>query len=225
MFGARPASSFTVTSGGTIEAVVPAGAGTVEVTVRTPAGISPTGAGDKYTYELAPTVTKLSVKAGPSVGGTSVTITGTEFTGATTVAFGGGSATSFQVNSATSITALSPPGATGPVNVTVTNAGGSSTISTKDRFQYLPTVEGVTPDSGPLTGHVSVIVNGSGFAVEAGATKFKFGKKAASTVSCASSTSCTMLAPAGTAGTVDVTAQVNGVKSPVAEPGDEFTYG
>jgi Regulator of chromosome condensation (RCC1) repeat/IPT/TIG domain len=225
MFAAKPASSFTITSEDTIEAVAPAGAGTVDVTVRTPAGISPTGSADKYTYELAPTVTKLSVKAGPSVGGTSVTITGTEFTGATTIAFGGGSAMSFKINSATSITAVSPPGPTGAVNVTVTNAGGSSAISIKNRFQYLPAVEVVTPGSGPLTGRVSVTVNGSGFAVGAGATKFKFGKKAASTVSCASSTSCTMLAPAGTAGTVDVTAQVNGVKSPVEEPGDEFTYG
>jgi alpha-tubulin suppressor-like RCC1 family protein len=225
MFGAKPASSFTITSEGTAEAVAPAGAGTVDVTVRTPAGISPTGAADEYTYVAAPTVTELSVKAGPSAGGTSVTITGTEFTDATAVSFGAGSVTSFEVNSATSITAVSPPGPAGPVDVTVTSVGGSSAISTKGRFQYLPAVEGVTPGSGPLAGHVSVTVSGSGFAMGAGATKFKFGKKAASAVSCASSTSCTMLTPAETAGTVEVTAQVNGVKSPVDEPGDEFTYG
>lgn len=81
------------------------------------------------------------------------------------------------------------------------------------------------PPAPSSTGHVSVTVNGSGFALGTGATRFRFGKKAASTVSCASSTSCTMLTPAGTAGTVDVTSEVNGVNSPVEEPGDEFTYG
>ena len=40
----------------------------------------------------------------PTGGGTSVTITGTNFTGATAVAFGGTLAVSFTVNSATSIT-------------------------------------------------------------------------------------------------------------------------
>ena len=44
----------------------------------------------------------------PGGGGTSVTITGTNFTGATAVTFGGIAATSFTVNSATQITAVAP---------------------------------------------------------------------------------------------------------------------
>ena len=50
----------------------------------------------------------VSPNSGPGAGGTSVTITGTNFTGATAVTFGGTAATSVTVVSATSITATSP---------------------------------------------------------------------------------------------------------------------
>src|SRR5215469_13496530 len=55
-----------------------------------------------------PAVTGVSPSAGPASGGTSVTLTGTGFTGATAVQFGGTAATSFTVNSDISITAVSP---------------------------------------------------------------------------------------------------------------------
>ena len=51
-----------------------------------------------------------------------MTITGTNFTGATAVKFGATNAASFTVNSATSITATSPAGS-GTVDVTVTTVG------------------------------------------------------------------------------------------------------
>ena len=69
-------------------------------------------------YPPAPTVTGITPTAGPAAGGTTVTITGTNFSGATAVSFGGTAATGFTVNSATSITATSPAG-TGTVDVTV----------------------------------------------------------------------------------------------------------
>jgi hypothetical protein len=56
-----------------------------------------------------------------------VTITGTSFTGATAVRFGGVGATSFAVNSATQITATVPVGAvTGKISVTTPAGTGSS---------------------------------------------------------------------------------------------------
>ncbi len=73
----------------------------------------------------APTVTTLSPNSG-SVG-TSVTINGTNFNGATTVRFNGVVAT-FTTSSSTSITATVPQGATSG-NVTVTNSAGTSTGS------------------------------------------------------------------------------------------------
>src|ERR1019366_5489098 len=74
----------------------------------------------------APVVTGVSPTSGPTAGGTSVTVTGTNFTGATAVKFGTTSATTFTVNSATSITATAPAGAAGTVDVTVTATGGTS---------------------------------------------------------------------------------------------------
>ena len=92
---------------------------------------------DQFTYTAtAPTVTSISPNSGPPAGGTSVTITGANFTGATAVKFGSANATSFTVNSATSITATSPAGS-GTVDVTVTTPGGTSPTSAADRFSYV----------------------------------------------------------------------------------------
>jgi subtilisin-like proprotein convertase family protein len=74
-----------------------------------------------------PTVTSFTPTSGPY--GTSVVITGTNFTGVTAVTFGGVAATAFTVNSPTQITATVPNGAeTGPI--AVTNAAGTGTSST-----------------------------------------------------------------------------------------------
>ncbi len=84
-----------------------------------------------------PTVTGISPSSGSTSGGTSVTVTGTGFTGATAVKFGSTNASSFTVNSATSITATSPAGSAGTVDLTVTTSGGTSATSAADRFTYV----------------------------------------------------------------------------------------
>ncbi|MCL5948469.1 MAG: IPT/TIG domain-containing protein [Actinobacteria bacterium] len=85
--------------------------------------------GNSLTYggsiQGGPTATGITPAVGPKLGGTSVTISGSGFTGATAVDFGSKPATSFTVDSDTSITAVSPPG-TGTVSVTVTTANGTS---------------------------------------------------------------------------------------------------
>jgi len=65
-----------------------------------------------------------------------VTITGSGFTGAEEVKFATGEARKLDVVSSTSMTAESPPGSVGTVNVTVTTPGGTSAVTTKDRFKY-----------------------------------------------------------------------------------------
>src|SRR5208337_4546930 len=107
-FGTTAATSYTVVSATSITAVSPAGIGTVDITVTTPSGTSATLPADEFTYDPVPAVTSISPAAGPLAGGTTVTITGTGFTGATAVTFGTTAATSYVVNSATSITAVSP---------------------------------------------------------------------------------------------------------------------
>ena len=83
-----------------------------------------------------PTVTSISPGVGSPAGGTQVTITGTNFTGVTAVLFGTTNAANFVVNSATSITATSPPGQWGAVDVTVVNAVGASPPVAADRFTF-----------------------------------------------------------------------------------------
>ncbi len=213
-FGTAEATSLTVNSPTSLTVTAPAGTGTVDVTVITPSGTSPAIAADRYTYQGPPTVVKLLPKSGPTAGGTIVTITGTEFTAATQVAFAGTAAAQFTVNSATSITATAPPGTAGAADVTVTNTAGTSAITTKDRFTYTPTVEAVTPNTGSTLGGTSVTVTGTGFALGSTATVFKFGKVKATSVNCTSATTCTMTAPPHEAGAVDVTALVSKATSP-----------
>jgi alpha-tubulin suppressor-like RCC1 family protein len=222
-FGSTSATGFTVNSDSSITATAPPGSGTVHVTVETPSGSSPPGTADRYTYQAAPTVLKVVPKSGPVAGGTTVTITGTDLTGASNVSFGETSATQFTVNSATSITATSPAGSVGLVDVKVTTVGGTSAVSTKDAFTYTPTVDELTPNTGPAAGGTVISVKGSGFALGS-LTAFAFGTAKAKSVNCTSSTSCTMVTPAGVPGTVDVIAIVNKKKSPVNSPGDQFTF-
>lgn len=173
---------------------------------------------------LEPTVTKLSPAKGPVTGGTAVTITGTNLSGATAVKFGSSDATSVAVKSATKITAISPAESAGTVDVTVTTPGGTSGISTKDRFKFVPSVTAISPNTGSKAGGTSVTVTGSGFALGSTATVFKFDSTKATSVECTSSTTCTVIAPAHAVGTVDVKATVNKASSAKNAPADQFTY-
>jgi hypothetical protein len=90
-----------------------------------------------FSQGAATTVTGVSPGSGPVSGGTSVAITGSGFTGATAVNFGATAASSFTVNSDTSITATAPAAsAVGPVDVTVTTPSGTSATSSADQFTY-----------------------------------------------------------------------------------------
>jgi alpha-tubulin suppressor-like RCC1 family protein len=223
-FGKTPAASFTVESENTVVATAPAGSGTVDVTVATPSGTSPTGAADRFTYAAAPTISKVSAKGGPASGGTTVTITGSGLSSVTEVSFGEAETTQVTVNSAVSLTVVSPASTAGTVHLTVTGAGGTSAPS-KAKYKYTPSVESVSPNSGSAKGGALVTVTGSGFALGASESLFKFGKKKATAVNCTSSTSCTMTVPAGTAGTVvTVSVTVRKAKSTAKPPGDQYTY-
>jgi hypothetical protein len=136
-FGANAATTFTVDSPTQITATAPAGSGVVDVTVTPPGGTSVTSSGDEFTYADGPTVTSITPNVGPTLGGTSVTISGTDFTAGIAVSFGTVPAASVTFGSNTSITAVSPKHAAGGVDVTVTTAGGTSPISSKDRFTFV----------------------------------------------------------------------------------------
>ncbi|WP_294818885.1 GEVED domain-containing protein [uncultured Flavobacterium sp.] len=96
-------------------------------------GIISNGEAEDYTFTVLPAppkVTSFSIAGICEGANTSVTITGTHFTGATALSFNGINQPVFTVNSATSITAAVPAGATsGPVSVTTANGTGASTAS------------------------------------------------------------------------------------------------
>jgi cyclophilin family peptidyl-prolyl cis-trans isomerase len=217
-FGSVAAASFGVVSDSEITATSPAGSGTVDVTVISPSATSATSSADEFTYEAAPTVTGIAPSSGPAAGGTQVVITGTGFTGASVVDFGNQAASSFTLNSATQITAVSPQ-STGTVDVTVTTPGGTSATSSSDKFTYAPTVTAVTPDSGPTAGSTQVTITGTGFS---NATAVDFGGVAAASFGIVSSTEITATSPAGS-GTVDVTV-VAPAGTSATSPSDQFTY-
>ena len=153
-FGGVPATGVTVVSSTQITATSPAGTGTVDVTVTTPDGTSTTSPADKFTYNDEPVVTGISPLTGPVGGGTTVTISGMNFTGATDVYFGAIDvpAGNFTVNAGgTSITLTSPSAPpAGTYDVTVVNPDGTSQISPADRFTYGdgPMVTGISPADG-----------------------------------------------------------------------------
>jgi alpha-tubulin suppressor-like RCC1 family protein len=224
-FGASLAASLTVNSPTSITAVSPSGTGIVDVTVTTPNGTSAPNAGDKFSYLPPPTVTKAKPNKGAAAGGTTVTISGTSFTGASEVDFGATAAASFTVNSATSISAVTPAGTAGAVAITVSTPNGTAVSAAKHGFTYeSPTVASLTPNAGTKAGGDSVTVSGSGFAVGSATTTFAFGKVAATSVVCGSTTSCVLVTPPGKVGTIDVIAAVGKAKSKKSPPADTFTY-
>jgi hypothetical protein len=110
---------------------LPIGPGTVKVTTMA-------GSTNTLPFTVLPSVTQLGPAAGPAAGGTVVYVTGTGFSttpGATTVTFGGHSATAVGCASTTMCTAVSPPGS-GTVNVEVTVAGLQSPAAPVNRFTY-----------------------------------------------------------------------------------------
>src|SRR5437870_5017904 len=145
----------------------------------------------------APTITGFTPTSGPV--GTSVTISGTNFTGATAVAFNGVSA-SFTVTSATTIQATVPTGATtGPLSVTT--PAGTATSSAAFTMVPPPTITSFAPTSGPVG--TNVTINGTSFT---GATAVAFNALSASfTVTSATAIQATV--PVGaTTGPLSVTA-------------------
>ncbi len=144
-FGSVAATSFQVDSDQAITAVAPAEtAGTVQVTVSTPDGTSPTDENGSNNYKFVtdlPEVASVAQDFGLSTGGQSVTITGSDFVfqhaAASAVDFGGVGAESFTVVNGNTIDAVAPPGS-GTVDVTVTtNAGVSPDNAPVDSFYYL----------------------------------------------------------------------------------------
>ena len=203
-FGGIAATNVTFVSSTTILVTTPVDAipGAVDVVATTTFG---TGTGTKlftYVAQPAPTVTAISPANGNTAGGTQVKITGTNFTGATTVTIGGKPATLVTVVSSTQINATTAAHAPGVVDVVVTTPASSGTGT--GLFTYVaspPTVTGISPSSGPIAGGTAVTIAGANFT---GATSITIGGIAPTSVTVVSATSITATTPAHAAGAVNV---------------------
>jgi hypothetical protein len=184
-FRPNESATFTVVSSSQVTATVPAGAhdGTIRVTTSAAAGGGGGATSPRfYVSNTCPTIASFAPTSGSA--GTSVVVTGTNFTGATAVAFNGVSAT-FTVNSATQITAKVPAGATtGKITVT-TPSGVATSTNAFTVMVAAPAITSFSPTYGPvgstvtvaganLTGATAVTFNGvkaTGFKVNKAGTQ------------------------------------------------------
>lgn len=91
-----------------------------------------------------PAITLVSPDLGDTGGGILVTLTGTGFTGTTSVTFGGTAGTSINVLSSTSLTVLTPAKAAGTYDVVITTPGGMDTETNGFEFWYPTQITGVS---------------------------------------------------------------------------------
>jgi hypothetical protein len=215
-FGGYASSSFAVVDDGELIAVSPAHfAGPVDVVVWVGSTPSATSAYDVFTYVGGLYVYSVSPSTGPSYGGTAVTITGTGFTGATAVTFGGAASTNFTVLNDSHIVAVAPPHAAGTYHVIVWTALSNSPPTAADLFMYTgaSVVTGISPAAGPTSGGTTVTITGIGLT---GVSLVTFGGVAASNLAVVSDTQIVVVTPPHVAGVVDVLAWVSGIASPAS---------
>jgi predicted ribosome-associated RNA-binding protein Tma20 len=138
-------SSATLPAGLTLNSQTGVVSGTPSAVGTYTFGLNATNAGgtyssDRVTIEVVSdrSLSGVSPSSGTTAGGTEITITGTNFTsgGLFGVTVGGVAATNVTLVSSTSITATTPAGSAGAVNVTVTNSDGQSASSVRG-FTYL----------------------------------------------------------------------------------------
>ena len=157
------------------------------------------GEGEKHNFITssgteAPEVTKLSPPKGASSGGNHVKIKGKHFEHIVAVYFGPNEAEIISEGTE-ELMVIAPPGV-GKVEVVVLTKAGTSPLTKADEYTYgKPENLSLSPTSGPLAGGTVVTVTGNGFELGEHGTLFTFGKKAAASVNCTSTTECVVVTP------------------------------
>ncbi|NIR49891.1 DNRLRE domain-containing protein, partial [candidate division KSB1 bacterium] len=194
LFNGAPAGTFTIDSDTQIRASVPEGATTGNLTVQNSEGSD----SSDETFEIIspPEITAFTPTSGPV--GTKVTITGSNFTGVSSVSFDGELATDFTIFSVLEIHAIVPESAT-TGKISVTNSAGTAISLTEYEVIAAPTLSSFTPTSG-VVGTV-VTLSGTNFTA---ITSVAFNGTAASQFAVDSETSIRAEVPSG-AGTGPIT--------------------
>lgn len=169
----------------------------------------------------APTIAGVSPSTGPAAGGTTVSITGTNFASGASVRFGASVGQILQLTT-TSLSVRTPAGAGGPVSVSVTNPdGGTATRTSAFTYQLstdAPVITTVEPARGAPEGGNAVTVNGGPFGI---GTSVAFDGQTATVLSAASDR-VTVRVPAHAPGSVSVLVR-NAAGQSVSKAGG-YTY-
>ncbi|MDI3538429.1 MAG: hypothetical protein PWQ13_452 [Bacillota bacterium] len=210
-FGSVEAKDAKAVDSSTITVTVPpapSGQGdlTVDVVVVVPDGAS-ARLTDGFTYttpQSQPALKAVVPNTGRSRGGTPVVIEGSGFQEVPVVFFGGRAAQNVTWVSKGMLSARTPPGAPGPVTVTVVNPDGA-VASLPQAFTYEdrpgPVITSIDPTSGPSSGGTKVTITGSGF--DPG-VRVEFGVVEAASVTRISDGELTAITPEHDLGTVAV---------------------
>lgn len=204
----------------TLTAVTPPGPlGFVNISLHNDNGVA--GLINGY-YYFAPNNDRLAVygigpSEGPVSGGQEVVIIGERLNSADLrISLGGRPVQVLEVTP-TTVTALTPPGERGLVDLEVSTADGEVTL--EDAYTWLATVavEAVEPASGPLEGGNEVVIRGQGF----GDAPVVFFGALQAEVTATSDTALTVIAPPGSLATVDVEVRTAGLRGRLA---DAYTW-
>ena len=201
---------FTVNSATSITTTAPElAAGPADVVVTTAGGTSAVTSSSTFTSVASPTISNVAPNAGPIAGGTTVTVGGTNLSGASVV-IGGTPVTA--VTSATTAVFTLPAHVAGAVDISVTTAGGTTTSVNAFTYVAPPTIASLSPTTGTRDGGTLVQISGTNLA---GATVTVDGEAVAAT----GSTTLTIATPSHAGGTVPITVTTAGGSATA-----DFTY-
>ncbi len=162
-------------------------------------------------------VTSVIPGHGSNLGGTQITINGTNLSGTTAVKIGGVNCTSLQVLSPTVVKAVTPAGIIGDAPISIVSSNATSLASTP--FTYvLQSITSVSPNNGIYSGVTAITITGTFLS---GATIVKVGGVPATNVVAVDSNTVTAVTPAGSVGAASV--EVTGAKG-TATATNAFLY-
>jgi hypothetical protein len=219
-FDGEPATVLEVSPDGTSVIVeTPAGVGFADVELTVSGGtVVPAPEQFLYVTPTGPSVSGIDPAAGPTAGGTTITISGTDLADTTEVRFNGVPGTIVGTPSDTELVVTTPAGAAGPADVAILTDDAASDV--EDGFLYVapPTATGISPDEGPATGGTTVTVNGSGFVPGATSVTICGRTISGDAVNVASDgTSLTFATPACAVGTTPLTVTTAGGETAALE--------
>jgi hypothetical protein len=181
--------------------------GSVSVSIKNAQGVGGSlEPATMYQYDFPlPELASISPSSGTIAGGTLVTITGSGFTGATDVKFGGKSATALHSINDTQLTVVTPLHSAGIVPLSVINParfGGSLGSATMFHYEIpVPKLTSISPSFGSIEGGTVVTITGSGFN---GTKLVLFGEGSATDLKIVNDSHLTIITPPHSPGSVPV---------------------